>query len=169
MRSKYLSVILYLWLYAGWFACVMLGRSGLGVLSPLAPAIGWALFLWAFAPNRRECIILLLLCLGGMMADALFLKLGLIHDPSGAVFPLWLLSLWLLFAPAIWLLARLFSRRLWLAALLGGVVGPLSYKSGEYFGVLTMQGVGAFAAYAVFWAFFLPLAIAWVGRNKVTS
>jgi hypothetical protein len=71
-------------------------------------------------------------------------------------------SLWLLFAPAIYLMARLFGPRLWLAAVAGGVAGPLCYISGESFGVLTLGGLGAVAVYVIFWALFLPLAITWV-------
>lgn len=166
MTRRTLKIVLYLWLYFGWFACVLMGKYGFSSPSLIVPAIGWLLFLRALSPKPRDCLKILLLCLGGMAADAAFLQLDVIHDPEGTIFPLWLMSLWLLFAPAIYLLARLFKSRLWLAALAGGVLGPLSYKSGEYFGVLEMPGVDAVLIYAVFWACFFPLAMAWLRKTS---
>jgi hypothetical protein len=156
------ALLLYAWLYLGWFACVLMGRHGLETALLIVPAIGWILF-WQ-APAPRDAAKVLLLCLAGMAADAVFLKLGVIRDPQGSAFPLWLASLWLLFAPAIYLFTGLFGRRFWLAALAGGILGPLSYKSGEGFGVLELQGLKAIFIYAAFWAGFIPLAMVWVRR-----
>lgn len=161
MTPRSLKVILYLWLYLGWFACVLLGKRDMAILSLAVPAVGWALFLRAYSLHLRDCIRLLSLCASGILADAALMKLGIVRytpDPGGFL-PLWMTSLWLLFGPPIYIFARLFGRRLWLAALAGGVLGPLSYKSGEAFGVLQLQGANAIFVYAIFWALFLPLAI----------
>ncbi|MEZ0225201.1 MAG: DUF2878 domain-containing protein [Alphaproteobacteria bacterium] len=164
MTRRALQVVLYLWLYLGWFACVLLGKYGFGIASLIVPAIGWILFWRALSPARRDVLKILLLCLGGIAADAAFLHIGVIHDPQGSPLPLWLASLWLLFAPAIYIFAGVFGSRFWLAALAGGIMGPLSYKSGEYFGVLEMPGAEGVLIYAVFWTCFLPLALAWVRK-----
>lgn len=160
--KKYPAFALYLWLYLGWFACVLLGKHGYGIMSLLVPAIGWLLFWKALSPPPRKCCILLVLCAGGMLADAVLMKFGVARytPPPAGFLPLWMVSLWLLFAPAIYIFAGLFGRRLWLAALAGGLLGPLSYKSGEAFGVLKLAGFDGLLTYAIFWALFLPLAIA---------
>jgi hypothetical protein len=166
-KAKYASVLLYAWLYAGWFACVFLGKWQDDAVSPIVPAIGWVLFWRALSPERRDAVKVFFLCVAGMLADVLFMKLGFVRYtpvPEMGLLPLWMVSLWLLFAPAIYIFTALFGKRFWLAALAGGVFGPLSYKSGESFGVLDMQGVSAMLAYAAFWAAFLPLAILWVRR-----
>jgi hypothetical protein len=165
-RAK-LKVILYLWLYAGWFACVLLGKADMSVLSLAVPAMGWLLFWKALSPSPGGCVKLLVLCAGGMLVDALLMKGGVArYIPETGTLPLWMVSLWLLFAPAMYIFAGLFGRRLWLAALAGGIFGPLGYKSGEAFGVLELQGLNAFVIYAIFWALFLPLAIAAVSRDN---
>jgi hypothetical protein len=160
------AIALYIWLYLGWFACVLLGKYGFGLPSLMIPALGWALYLKALKPAREAQAKVLLLCVGGMATDAAAAKFGLITFATpDALLPLWLLSLWLLFAPALHVITQLLSTRLWLAAALGALMGPVCYKSGETFGVLTM-GPGALAAYAVFWAAFTPAAVFWIGQPQ---
>ena len=163
--KRYMSLILYLWLYAGWFACVLLGKWDQPALSLLVPVVGWLLFWRALSPQPRDCAKLLALVAAGMLVDTVFMKCGVVrYTVETGFLPLWMISLWLLFAPAIYLFAGLFKGRLWLAALAGGVMGPLSYKSGEAFGVLDMQGMDAIVLYAIFWGLFLPLSLVWMRR-----
>jgi hypothetical protein len=165
------AVILYAWLYLGWFACVLLGKYDASALSLLVPAAGWLLFWRVLSPKPRDCLKVLVLCLAGACVDAAFMKWGLVRYVTAAeirLLPLWMISLWLLFAPAIYVFAGLFAHRLWLAAIAGGILGPLSYKSGEVFGVLELSGLEAVLVYAAFWATFLPLAIGWVRRSKTS-
>jgi len=160
-----LKIISYVWLYLGWFACVLLAKNNLAAYSLFIPLIGWLLFFKAFLPAWQVCFKLFFLSALGMLADTVALKLNIIHfsaDPVTNFLPIWMISLWLLFVPSIYLLKKLFSRRLWLAAVVGAIAGPISYKSGKSFGVLSLQGAEGILIYAIFWSLYLPLAINWV-------
>lgn len=165
---RYGALAVYLAVYAGWFACVLLGKYGYGVLSPVVPLLSAALFQAVFRYPRDEWQKAFILVLTGMFADNLAAAAGLLQLPASddAALPLWLLSLWLLFAPALFLFKRLFGQRWWLAALAGAIGGPLAYTSGEHFGVLSLSGWLAIAAYALFWAVYLALAMRWLAPVK---
>ena len=163
--KRYIPIILYIWLYLGWFACVWLGKIGEAAYSLFIPCGGWLIFCRIFSLAPLEYIKALILCLTGILADGLASKLGLIHfsvKDTGNFIPLWMISLWLLFIPTIFLLKKPLGERLWLAALLGGIIGPASYKSGEFFGILRLDGFIAVLIYVIFWTLFLPFAITWI-------
>ena len=116
---------------AAWFACGLgaaHGRSAWGVLAvAVAVALTWA------ASNARgdELRLTALALLMGLAWDTALLQRGLLAyaspGPLPSLAPLWILTLWALFAtllrgPLAWLQGRPL-----LAALLGAVGGPLSY------------------------------------------
>ncbi|MDX2012848.1 MAG: DUF2878 domain-containing protein [Myxococcaceae bacterium] len=77
--------------------------------------------------------------------------------------PAWLLSLWPVFASAMmtghsleWL-----RRRKGLAAIVGAVVGPLSYSGGGRLGALALDGPRSVVTLAVCWGVAMPL-LAWL-------
>ena len=165
-------LLLYLWLWAGWFACVLLGRHGHSGAALAVPMIGWALFLRTYRLMPEDVLKLLTLSAIGMGADVAAEKLHLILFTAGTetdFFPFWLFALWLLFAPVFVLLQKPLAPRLWLAAILGAALGPLCYQSGAFFNVLAFNGTAAFTAYAVFWGLFLPLGMLWMRKPAVTS
>ena len=169
--AKHLTLFLYAWLWLGWFAAVLLGKYGYEAASLLVPLVGWLLFVFSQHPRFRDCTRLLGIVSLGILADLAALKIGFITitAESESFFPLWLFALWLLLAPAFALLQKPLRQRLWLAAILGAVFGPLSYYSGGSFGVLEINGTGAFAAYAVFWFCYVPLGIYLARPNKFIS
>lgn len=163
--KKYIPLILYVWLYVGWFACVWLGKTDEAAYSLFFPCVGGLIFCRVFSLAPSEYLKAFTLLLIGILADSLSLKFGLIHFNAKITvdfIPLWMISLWLLFMPTIFLLKKPLGERLWLAALIGGIIGPISYKSGEFFGVLSLDGFHVILIYSIFWMLYLPLSIVWI-------
>jgi hypothetical protein len=166
--KKYMPLVLYVWLYAGWFACVGLGKIDKAAYSLFIPCVGWLIFYSIFSLSKFEYLKAFILFLIGICADSVALNLGLIHFNLKAAdyfIPVWMISLWILFIPTIFILRKPLGNRLWLAALIGSLLGPISYKSGEYFGVLNFDSFAVTFIYSVFWAIYLPLSIAWVKKT----
>ena len=162
------NLLLGFCLYAGWFGCVYLGSRGLGLYALAIPLAAWLLFILLLSPPHKVFLKSLLLIIPGLIADSLFLHFHLIRvvPESASVFlPLWMVSLWLLFVPAIVLLKQLFAERYLVAAVAGAVLGPLCYKSGAAFGVLFLFGFSALALYAVFWGLYMPFVLYAIGDN----
>jgi len=170
--DRYGTIAVYFSIYAGWFGCVLLGKYKLELLSPLIPLSAAMLFQAVYRPALAAWRKALILVAIGTMADFIAVRLGLLQLPPGeTALPVWLLSLWLLFAPTLFLFRCLFGQRWWLAAIAGALGGPLCYTSGARFDVLELNGWPALTAYAVFWALYLPVAMHWLAAptEKPTS
>jgi hypothetical protein len=166
-RAKIWLSLLAIWAYAGWFFCVLLGQKNLGAYSLIGPVLTWLLFFRALNPKGNLCLKLLIAAAIGFSFDAAAIRLHWIFLKDGSVLPpFWLLALWLHFAPSISLLSSLLQNRLWLGALAGAVMGPLSYKSGEAFDLLRFSGTPAVFIYTFFWASFIPAAMLWLKERN---
>ena len=157
-----------------WFACVMgatHGRPGWGIA-----AVGAVVALnWAWSDARRvEVHLTLLAILLGAVWDTGMLRSGVLSyaspGPMPTIAPLWILALWALFAtllrgPLAWLHGRPL-----LAALLGGVGGPLSYLAAVRLGAGGFPDVTrAMVVLAVGWAVMTPAlteTARWLNRQR---
>lgn len=126
--TRHASVINALAYQGGWFACV-LGGDRWGVP---AAAMLLALHWLRIDRSRREWATICGAALLGLAMDLGWQRLGLIsfRDAGFAGIPLWLAMLWLLFATTLRHALAWLQTRLWLAALLGALAGPLSYFAG---------------------------------------
>lgn len=147
------------WIYLGWFGCVYCGKMNWGWGSLGFPAVSWILLgltlQWSVALTLR----LLVLMISGLAFDSFaahFSWLQFDPSPSFGWLPLWMTSLWALFVSSLPLLQTALQKRYFLAALLGGVLGPLSYWAGGKYASLTMQGPLTLSIYVLFWASYLP-------------
>jgi Protein of unknown function (DUF2878) len=98
----------------------------------------------------------------------------LAYDTAGpaGLAPLWLFALWGLFAAQLNTTYRWLKSRLWAAALLGAVAGPLSFRAGVSLGALQfLRPTPAIASLAISWAILLPSVVAlsrrWDGVTRV--
>ncbi|MBU1310414.1 MAG: DUF2878 domain-containing protein [Gammaproteobacteria bacterium] len=106
-----------------WFALVLWQQWAL-----LPVALYWLYGVWRLAKAERIAVLLILL--PGIAIDALLVQLHVLQFSGANLLPLWLLMLWAVFAlAAVEFMAKVLTRP-WLAALLGGSGGPLSYWSG---------------------------------------
>lgn len=145
----------------GWLACVMLAASGQPALAMLSVAAVVSIHLFRTAAPGKEAVFLLTAVLVGFAWESLMVATGVMRypaTPDAWLAPVWIVSMWALFATTInhgfhWL------KRHWLlGAAMGLIGGPLAFLGGVKLGAaefgstflsLTVIGLG--------WAALLPL------------
>lgn len=162
-RPRKIAVVALL--QCAWFACVAAAARGMPALgiAAVAAAVGVA---WAWSPRRDVEIRLAGLAMAiGLVWDSALARTGLVEyaspQPVPGWAPAWIVALWILFAPMLCEPLRWLHGRPWLAALLGGVGGPLSYAAAERMGACAFaHRAQALAVLASGWAVFTPLLLA---------
>lgn len=150
-----------------WFAAALLASTPWHLVGAATNALVFAIHVAASTAVRRELV-------RGAVALVLGLGLELVNQHVGGLRamqattlpPAWLLSLWPVFACAMmrghsleWL-----QPRLPLAAVIGAVVGPLSYAGGGRLGALELDGWRSLVTIGVCWAVAMP-ALAHLARR----
>jgi hypothetical protein len=158
------NIVNFLFFQVGWFSCVLGAAHGYLLAGPIVVCILFAAHLLINKPLMLQEIIIgscAMLC--GIFFDTLCIALGvyvpvryLIPDPY---IPLWFLALWLNFGITINFSLKVFSKSLALAAVLGGVGGPLAYYAGEKFGAISfgVLEIHPLIVIGVGWAITLPV------------
>lgn len=147
-----------------WFAAALSASTPWHPIGVVANALVFAVHVATSEQVRRELV-------RGAVGLALGVGVELVNQHVGGLRvqqaswfpPAWLLSLWPVFASAMmaghsleWL-----KRRKALAAVLGAVVGPLSYSGGGRLGALELDGLRSVVTLAVCWGLAMP-ALAWL-------
>lgn len=106
-----------------WFALVLWQQWAL-----LPVLLYWLYGLWRLGNVERVAVLLIVLA--GVAVDTLLVQLNVMQFSGSNLLPLWFVLLWAVFAlAAVEFMTKVLTRP-WLAALLGGSGGPLSYWSG---------------------------------------
>jgi hypothetical protein len=158
---------------AAWCACVAGGARGASWPGLITACAVLTLALVA-APRRARLVVF---CIGvaacGAVADASLAALGWIYFPIPAAaiagLPLWMVALWLAFAPCLPLLAAWLTARPALAAALGAVGGPLAYWGASRFGAVAIAAPTGWLAIAAEYALLTPLACVAAARAGLTT
>ena len=155
----------------GWFTCVLGAAHHHPWLGPVVVFFLLGLHLWQM-PNSLNalCTILWVGLLGCIVDSALGYAGVLVFRDSliaSWLCPPWLIAVWMIFATTLrsslsWLVGR-YS----IAAVLGGIFGPLSYYAGQEFGSLSLGlNVGvAVTILSVLWAILMPLLVWWAAMQ----
>ncbi|HQY70595.1 MAG TPA: DUF2878 domain-containing protein [Pseudomonadales bacterium] len=155
-NARFLNAIAY---QCGWLACVAGGNAW----ALPAGALILALHGWLMERSARGWAVIAVAALLGLAMDLGWQQLGLLefHGTLGAGIPPWLVVLWLLFATTFAHSLAWLHERLALGALLGAVLGPLSYVAGVELGAATTRfPLWQLAlAMAPAWALLLPLLL----------
>lgn len=155
-----------IWYYVGWFGSVYSGKYGLSKWSLFFPVFLVSILIaWKKLSFKLTAFLAFMATLG-VCFDAVMAANGaiLFSDADYSILPLWLISIWFLFVFVIPIMVPLFYSRLWLAAVLGLILGPLSYASGSAMGVLSFADDKAASLYAAFWGLYFPLSVYAVGK-----
>lgn len=154
-------VFISLWFYIGWFGCVYFATQANDSCSLLFPFI-----LLVFLGFKKQITfhflkIFVLTSFIGIIFDAFLIhfKWISVRGQSGFLIPTWLISLWFLFSLSMLKIGTRFKVPFSIVAFLGMVMGPLSYKSGELFQILTFTSPFTIFIYGIFWLFFFPFVI----------
>jgi hypothetical protein len=126
-----------------WSACVLGGANGRPLAGALVAAAVIGLHLALARRPAPEALLILAASLIGLVWDSALIAIGLFTYPSGILVPglapYWMIALWAVFATSLNLSMGFLKGRLWLAALVGGIGGPVSYLAGGRLGGLEMS------------------------------
>ncbi len=145
-----------------WVATVFGAAAGWPLIGPLFVAGAALLHLRRSHQPYRELSLLALAGLLGLTFDSLLLATGWIAFPdhTSILAPLWMFAMWILFATTLNVGFHWLRPRLWLAAVLGAIFGPLSYWSGSRTGALIIvDTTSALVTLSAGWAVLMPLLI----------
>jgi hypothetical protein len=148
---------------AGWFACVLAAAWQQPWFGTGFVLLALALHLALAMQPRQELALVAAVAVAGGAWDTLVMHLGPIHYVSGqpfeAVTAHWIVALWALFAATLNASMRWVRRSLAVAAVVGGVGGPVAYLAGVELGAADMpQLARGLALQAVGWAVLVPVA-----------
>ena len=133
-----------------WFALVFWQN-----LAMLPVLLYWLYGFWRLARAQRVAVLLIMLL--GVLLDSILIGAKVLQFDGSGFLPLWFVLLWGVFAlAAVEFMAKLLNNP-WLAALLGGSGGPLSYWGGAALsgGVLQFPSpVYSMCVLIVVWALF---------------
>jgi hypothetical protein len=144
-----------------WLSTVFGGANELPYLGVLAVLIAVAIHLRLAPEPSRELTLIVMTGVIGVAWDSVMVAAGWLAYPSGTLVaglaPYWILAMWMLFATTLNVTFRWLHNRLWMAALLGAVFGPVSYLGGSAVGaVVLIEPVAAMTALSVAWALLMP-------------
>jgi len=148
----------------GWFSLVLSGAAEQPLIGLLV-AIAIILFhLWRSDAAMPELYLLGFAMVIGAAWDSLLVALSLLNYASGTLItntaPYWIVVMWALFATTLNVSLRWLKFKYVVAALLGGVAGPLAYYGGSRLGALEFINLEwALISLAVGWALFTPLLL----------
>jgi hypothetical protein len=154
----------------GWFACVLGAAQGYPWAGTAMAAAVVAWHLESAARPLAEFNLIVQVVLIGAVWDSLLVMLGWIAYASGTLLtgtaPHWILALWALFATSLNVSMRWLKGRWLLAALMGGVCGPLSYWAAVRLGAVQfVHPAQVIVALAVGWTLIMPALMLLSQRN----
>lgn len=147
---------------AGWMACVLGAAKGMPLLGLMATALIIAVHLKTTSNPVPELKLMAVAVAMGLFFDSLLVTAGWLVYPNGTfiagIAPYWILAMWALFATTLNLSMVWLKKRLWLAAIMGAIFGPVSYVAGARLGGLEFINYQAsIVALAVIWGISMPL------------
>ncbi|MCM2269051.1 MAG: DUF2878 domain-containing protein [Thermoanaerobaculia bacterium] len=158
-----------------WFAAVAGAGAGRVWIGPLAVGALLAFAAARLPVGRRARLAATATALAaiGFVVDSFVQVAGLLRfagAADGPWAPPWIVAMWAQLAVALPALAPL-ARRLWLAAPLGAVGGPLAYAAGVDLGAaeLTASPAATYFALAAIWALAVPLLALWSSRAAASA
>lgn len=162
MKFGLQAVFNFIALEIAWFACVLGGAKDYPFAGTMVAGAVIGLHLLLARKPGAEARLIAIAAAIGLAWDSVLVALGLFSYPTGnfatGFAPYWIVAMWAVFATSLNLSLAWLKGRLWLAALVGFVGGPVAYLAGERLGGVQMSDVTlALAAQALGWALLLPL------------
>ena len=171
VRQKIVNFVLF---QVGWFACIFGGASGHVLASVLFSLALVAISVWHTPFKKNTLALFGKIGLYGLVGDTLLLQLGFLQFNSPVPFaflsPIWMWTLWILFASTLnqsmaWLLGKPL-----MGALLGAIFGPLSYIAGVELGAASWGNKSqAIVLIGFIWAIGMPIFLFWARQVSKTT
>lgn len=155
---------------AGWLAAVFAAAASLPILGTAVIAIAVAVHLRRSDKPRDEVLLLALAAAIGFVWESLLVYAGIVEYGSNAtlaaIAPYWIVAMWVLFATTLNVGMRWLRKNLLVAAVFGGLGGPLSFLAGEKAGAVSFSDTStALVVIGLGWAVLLPLLVRYAARN----
>lgn len=176
--AKNWQLFLIVYFHFSWYGIIWLIKSDQESLTPFLAIGGWVIAMSSkesrSPSGQRHYAIALLASLFGCLFDFIVWKSGgIIFESSSVelidVFPLWMSSIWILFASVIPVTSFAFRTwRSW-AGLAGAIGGPLSYWLAQQLGVLRFSSLAIVSIYIVFWGVFFQLITNWLTKTEKST
>lgn len=154
--------LIFIGFQAAWFGCILGVARGLPWMGIAAVAVVVGLQLLASSSPRQDALLVGLAMALGLVWDTALLQLGVVEyaatGPIEGAAPAWILALWALLGVNLREALQWLHGRWWLAALVGGVSGALSYVGAVRLGAGRLPDLGlAVAVLALGWAVITPV------------
>ena len=148
----------------GWFACVLSAAAGRAWIGAAIALVLVVIHLMRMQNWLPELLLVVTAALVGLVADTTLMQSGWLTFAAGVsaygISPYWMVVLWMIFATTLNHSLGWLQRNAALAAVFGGLGGPLAYYAGERLGALRIaDSFAAFAGIAIVWALALPLLL----------
>ena len=140
-----------------WFACVL--GANLGAL--LATCLILPLHAWLVPQGTRRWLCAAAMACAGLLLDSTWHATGVLRFqavlPGGL--PAWLAPVWLMLGLSLFESLSWLQKRIWLAALMGAICGPLAYLAGTRLGAaqLGLPSSQVAMLLAAAWSVLLPV------------
>ncbi len=113
---------------------------------------------------NAEFRLLTIAALLGLTWESLLVTAGLVEYNAESIVPgmapYWIVAMWVLFATTLSLGFKWLKNHLWVAALVGGVGGPLAFAAGERLGAVKFSDpVLTLVIVAAGWSVLMPLMV----------
>lgn len=154
----------------GWFSCVIGGASDRYYWVGIAVVAAIVTVHLLRANNMRSELMLITITMAlGAAWDSSLMMAGVFSFPNGVVYaglvPLWMVAMWALFATTLNVSMKWMKNNYVLAAVFGGIGGPVAYYAGHRMGAINFDDTfTALTAVAAGWAVIMPLLIALTTR-----
>ncbi len=110
-----------------WLACILGGSTGAVPVALLVITI----HLTFFSDHKKEFLLIVVVIFIGFVVDNFLIRAGFLIPPDNSFWPpLWLISLWGLFATTLNHSMKWFQNRVAVSVVLGGIAGTLTYLAG---------------------------------------
>lgn len=155
---------------AGWLAAVLAAAASLPILGTAVIAIAVAVHLRRSNKPRDEFLLLALAAAIGFVWESLLVYAEIVEYGSNAtlaaIAPYWIVAMWVLFATTLNVGMRWLRKNLLVAAIFGGLGGPMSFLAGEKAGAVSLSNTStAVVVIGLGWAVLLPLLVRYAARN----
>lgn len=159
----------------GWLACVVGAAYNAAWLGAAVVALVVVEHLRSSVAPKREALLLAAAGAMGLVWETALVSLELIAYPSGTlpmgIAPYWIVAMWVLFATTINAGLKWVKQHWLIAALAGGLGGPLAFAGGEGLGAVTFTDSLTLLVVGLGWALLLPVlaecARRWNGLEPV--
>ncbi|WP_347558424.1 DUF2878 domain-containing protein [Robbsia sp. KACC 23696] len=170
LRQPWIARTLYLIAcHIGWFVSILSAAAHMAWIGALFSLGMFAYHLVLAERPREEAILVGIALLGAACWESAIVRGHIIVYATGQFWPgtapYWILGLWMQLAIQVNVLLAWFKRHLWLAALIGAIAGPLSFRAGVAMGAGRFPDVTlASIVLALGWACLFPALMA-LGRR----